>query len=457
MICPKCGTPNRASAKFCDECGYELPSVAPIANEMFDDESHIETCEPKAAPTADLAGVDKTNDSSFEEKKDDSHDLIKEDDSKEENLEDDKAETKQQESVPVADDDCSDITAEMPAIKDSSSYSTNQKVYSVKGIEEARKANSKTSKRVAITFGCIFLFFVILGVTYYSQIWGGKVIPDVSNMTESDAKAQLKAAGFNVETEQIASDEAEGIVISMEPEAGSRVSEGSKVLLDISMRRVVPNVVGMSIDNAKQVMQKSGFTNVEYATQKSDEAENLVLTISPQVDTPVTADARITITVSEAYRIPDISGLGKDEAVAKITEAGFTAKTVDVNDESKTEGTVLSTSPEKDTVVKSGSEVTVNVCIHRSTQLEQLTREFFAATYHFVIGGKNYEIGKLTAVEWTSGGTVAYTITARQYQTTNWLDGETETRYLDYETIQGTLAFDDNNNVYAGNPAIQQN
>ena len=273
----------------------------------------------------------------------------------------------------------------------------------------------------------------------------------------AEAKTQLQAAGFEVETEQIPSDEVEGIVISMDPGAGSRVAEGSKVMLDISMRRVVPNVVGMNIDDAKQVMQKSGFKNVEYVTQKSDQAENIVLTVSPEVDTPITADAKITITVSEAYRVPDVSGLGKDEAVAKITEAGFAAKTVNVTDESKTEGTVLSTNPEKDCVAKSGSEVTLSICVHRSTQLEQATRDFFSATYHFIIGGKNYEIGKLTAVEWTSGGTVAYTITARQYQTTNWLDGETETRYLDYETIQGTLAFDDNNNVYAGNPTIQQN
>ena len=461
MICPKCGTPNRASAKFCDECGYELPSVAPIANEMFDDESHVETCKPKSAPTADLAGVDKTNDSSFEEKKDvqeepsDSATTEPSETKEPEEIEADKAETKPQEPV-VSEENSSDITAKMPAIE-GSAYSTDQKTYSVKSIAETKKAASKNSKNIAIALAVIAVLAAILGGTYCAQIWGGKVVPDVSNLSEAEAKTQLQAAGFQVETEQIASDEVEGIVISMEPGAGSRVAEGSKVLLDISMRRVVPNVVGMSIDDAKQVMQKSGFKNVDYATQKSDGEENRVLTISPEVDTPITADAKITVTVSEAYRVPDVSGLGKDEAVAKITEAGFAAKTVNVNDETKTEGTVLSTTPEKDSVAKSGSEVTVSVCLHRSTQLEQLTRDFFAATYHFVIGGKNYEIGKLTAVEWTSGGTVAYTITARQYQTTNWLDGETETRYLDYETIQGTLAFDDNNNVYAGNPAIQQN
>ena len=468
MICPKCGTPNRASAKFCDECGYELPSVAPIANEMFDDDAHTATCKPKAAPTADLAGVDKTNDSSFEEKKDTKADDLTSTNDDSESLEEakttesatkedttKKAETTSQEPV-LNQGDQTDITAKMPAV-DGSAYSTDQKTYSVKNIAEKKREASKPARNVVIAVAIIAVMAAILGGTYAAQIWGGKVVPDVSNLTEADAKAQLKAAGFQIDTEQIASDEAEGIVISMEPSAGTRVSEGSKVTLDISMRRVVPNVVGMGIDDAKQVMQKSGFNNVEYTTQKSDDTENVILSVSPEVDTPITADAKITMTVSESYRVPDVSGLGKDEAVAKITEAGFAAKTVTVSDESKTEGTVLSTSPEKDSVAKSGSEVTVSVCQHRSTQLEQLTREFFAATYHFVIGGKNYEIGKLTAVEWTSGGTVAYTITARQYQTTNWLDGETETRYLDYETIQGTLAFDDNNNVYAGNPAIQQN
>ena len=452
MICPKCGTPNRASAKFCDECGYELPSVAPVANEMFDDEQHLETCKPKAAPTADLAGVDKTNDSSFEEKEE----TQEKPSDKPEETELDKAKTKPQETVFVKEDSAADITAKMPPVEESV-YSTDQKTYSVKNINETKKEATKASKNVIIAFAIIAIMAAILGGSYYAQIWGGKVVPDVSSLTEAEAKAQLESAGFQVETEQIASDEVEGIVIAIEPEAGSRVAEGSKVILDISMRRVVPNIVGMNVEDAKQVMQKSGFTNVEYIMQKSDETDNTILAISPEVDTPITANASIKVTVSEAYRVPDVSGLAKDEAVSKITDAGFKAKTVDVVDESKTEGTVISTSPEIDAVTKSGSEVTLSICVHRSTLLEQATRDFFSATYHFIIGGKNYEIGKVTAVQWTSGGTVAYTITARQYQTTNWIDGETETRYLDYETIQGTLAFDDNNNVYAGNPAIQQN
>lgn len=501
MICPKCGTPNRASAKFCDECGYELPSVAPIANEIFDDETHVQTCKPKSAPTADLAGVDKTNDSSFTEEFDkkisDSKDVPSSDVKTEKETDDtdfDKQVTKKQDAVklettsdgkmPEADknlsesktniDDTvlvkndastskevnfdSDITAKMPPI-DPSASKADQKVYSVENTADKykKRKNFKINKNVAYALGIIAVVALLLGVTYYAQIWGGKVVPDVSYLPEADAKAQLQAAGFKVETEQIASDEAEGIVIAMDPGAGSRVSEGSTILLDISMRRVVPNVVGMKEDDARQVMQKNGFQNVEYVTQKSDAAEKTVLAISPEVDTPITASAKITITISEAYRVPDVTGLTEAEAIAKIKEAGYTAKTVNVNDESKTEGTVLSTSPEKDNVLKSGSEVTLNVCLHRSTQLVQLTREFFSETYHFIIDGKNYEIGKLTAVEWTSGGNVAYTITARQYQTTNWIDGETETRYLDYETIKGVLTFDENNNIYATSPTIKQN
>ena len=470
MICPKCGTPNRASAKFCDECGYELPSVAPIANEMFDDSEHVQTCKPKAAPTADLNGVDKTNDSSFDEHKKD------EEKKQEEAFDSDitavieplktttsRTDNDENEQISETDDLDTQKTAKMEVVEPKTDADESKaKLYSVnndadkKQNKEKRTLDPKTKRNVLIALGTIAVIAILLSVTYFAQIWGGKVVPDVTSLSEADAKSQLEAAGFKVETEQIASDEVEGVVLSMKPQSGSRLAEGSTVNLEISMKRVIPNIVGMSLDDAKQVMTKNGFTSVEYITQKSDDAENVVLSVTPEVDTRSASDANVKVVVSVPYRVPDVEGLSQDEAVAKIQEAGFAAKTEEKYDESKEEGSVLSIEPAKDTALKSGSEVKVFICAHRSTKLVQLTREFFSETTHFTIDGKQYELGKLTAVQWTSGGTVAYTITARQYQTTTWFGNSSETRYLDYETIQGAISYDDNNNIISTSPSIKQ-
>ena len=61
MLCPNCHTNNRSNAKFCDECGCELPTVAPIAREMF---GESETTRLDDGRTVDLQGIDNYTDSS---------------------------------------------------------------------------------------------------------------------------------------------------------------------------------------------------------------------------------------------------------------------------------------------------------------------------------------------------------------------------------------------------------
>ena len=66
--------------------------------------------------------------------------------------------------------------------------------------------------------------------------------------------------------------------------------------------------------------------------------------------------------------------------------------------------------------------------------------------------GKKYELEKVTALQWTSGGTVAFTITAHQYETVFGLQINNPTS----ETIQGAISFDDNSNIVAISPNIKQ-
>ncbi|MDO4841093.1 MAG: PASTA domain-containing protein, partial [Phoenicibacter congonensis] len=453
MICPKCGTPNRASAKFCDECGYELPSVAPIASAMFDDEEHVATCIPKSAPTADLSGVDNTNDSSFVEVSDDEQSLSNEPETTEVNDEENSADESQavsdsednQEFVPddaeqveeypsditavfdpveinagdahaVSD---SEITARIGNIYDNDEYagktaqleplgfdpaefshldadktaefapvaesdkpaskagSVSPKTYSANATQKKKGLDSIKKRNLIIGAVVVVLIAGLVGLTYALQLWGGKVIPDVCGLQEADAKAQIEACGFKVETEQIASDDVSGIVLSTEPGVGSRAEAGSTVTLQISVKRVIPNIVGMTKENAQRVMDKNGFTNVEYTTEKSDEDEGKVLSVSPEVDIRCKADARVTVVVAEPYRVPDVSGKTEEEAIDAIKEAGFKVTTTEAYDENSTEGTVLSVSPDVNSALKTGSEVQLTICIHRSTKLVQLAGQYF--------------------------------------------------------------------------------
>ena len=508
MLCPRCQTPNRSSAKFCDNCGYELPSVAPVAREIFEDKQQ-KSCNPRMAPTADLNGIDKTNDSSFENKSEsvsskatdeeitgviedvakDKSDPIdqkgekseqKNPDQESENTDtsDSKAEiastdatsdstasdiasskTEEMEIKQEANDDTAEITAVMDRVNstsDSSASSYTQKTYTTQSADKKNLMDPTTKRNIFIALGTIAVIALILVVTYAMQLWGGVTVPDVMGLSEAEAKTKIEDAGFSVETENICSDEVEGIVIAMTPEGGQRTAEGSKVKLSISMKRVVPDIISLSQDDAKKVMEKNGFTNVEYVKVKSDETENTVVSTSPEVNTRAKSDARITVSVAEPYTVPDVSGLSQDEAKKRIEEAGFVASFETQYNETIDEGKAISSEPAKDTAAKSGSSVKVYIAERRSTKLVQLTKEFFSATSFFTINGSAYELGSLQGAQWTSGGTVAFTITARQYQTVTWFDSTSETRYGDYETIQGSISYDDNDNIIAITPSIKQ-
>jgi len=88
-------------------------------------------------------------------------------------------------------------------------------------------------------------------------------VPDVHGKQVADAKAQLAALGLQVTTTETFSDTVKsGIVISSSPGPGVTVSKGATVNLVVSKGRElfqVPDVTGMKIDRAIQIIEKAGF------------------------------------------------------------------------------------------------------------------------------------------------------------------------------------------------------
>lgn len=496
MICPKCGTPNRSSAKFCDECGYELPSVAPIAREIFDEEEE-QTCTPKSAPTADLSGVDEEAYPTLKEPALESQvpEIVKApslEASPTQAISDPEIDVQATEILPDVDAQKTevispvdaDVTSVMTTVAGAQSpdYSheiqstavmgevdvmnngktavmnpvnapgDSQKNYSSSATDKKKNANPSVKRNILIALATVVVIAAALGITYMLQLWGGKIVPDVMGVSQEEAIAEVHAAGFVVSTEEIASDEVAGIVIGMEPGANTRAGEGTEVKLQISVRRVIPSIVGMNIDEVKALMEKNGFTNVEYVTEKSDETKDSVIKVLPEEGTRCKANAKITITTAIPYTVPDVEGMSQDEAISALEEAGYNAVVETQINENVAEGSAISTSPAKDSELKSGSNVTLYVAKHRSTELEALTRDFFSGSEYFTISGTPYQLVELVGVQWTSGGNVAYTITARKIDLASLLLGNQN----EAETIQGSIAWDDNDNISTTDPSISQ-
>ncbi|GAB3178399.1 Stk1 family PASTA domain-containing Ser/Thr kinase [Streptomyces incanus] len=89
-------------------------------------------------------------------------------------------------------------------------------------------------------------------------------IPDVTGQKSADARAELEAAGLEVEiaTERITSEHDAGRVVRQSPEAGSEAVEGDTVTLTLSKGPEmieVPDVVGDSVGEATKALEAAGF------------------------------------------------------------------------------------------------------------------------------------------------------------------------------------------------------
>jgi eukaryotic-like serine/threonine-protein kinase len=88
-------------------------------------------------------------------------------------------------------------------------------------------------------------------------------VPDVLDQPESSARAELEAAGFQVQSISAPSDSTpEGLVSAQSPDPGTEAKKGSTVTITVSTgpsTATVPNVVGEQRNTAKDDLQNAGF------------------------------------------------------------------------------------------------------------------------------------------------------------------------------------------------------
>lgn len=128
-------------------------------------------------------------------------------------------------------------------------------------------------------------------------------VPDVYNKTLRDAKAELIAAGFEVAEQEVASkDVAKGYVIKTVPEKDQQAAIGSTITIYVSKGELedavpVPNVLNLTKEKAKEVLEKNGLRLGEATPVSSDQPEGIVLSQDPK-DVEVEKGSAVNITYS---------------------------------------------------------------------------------------------------------------------------------------------------------------
>jgi beta-lactam-binding protein with PASTA domain/predicted Ser/Thr protein kinase len=192
-------------------------------------------------------------------------------------------------------------------------------------------------------------------------------VPEVVGEPEDDAVDTLESAGFRAQIEMEFDPEVQrGLVISQDPPAGERVEEGTEVTIVVSRGpppQAVPNVVGMTEDEARDALAAAGFEVGQVTPQESEEEEGIVLEQDPPGDSEARPGTAVNLVVSSGpptVAVPDVicQDLGSAQEEIEGAELDFVVTGSRFSDECEP-GTVAEQNPSAGTEVQPGSNVRV--------------------------------------------------------------------------------------------------
>ena len=128
---------------------------------------------------------------------------------------------------------------------------------------------------------------------------GDITIPDLQGMSFDQAREKLKALGLSIGKISYESDSSkdDGVVISQGLQAGGKASKGATVDITINQTKSttveIPNVVGMTIKEAKEALGNLGLSISKISGSNEDSA--VVTAISPAPGSLVKRDESITL------------------------------------------------------------------------------------------------------------------------------------------------------------------
>ena len=218
-------------------------------------------------------------------------------------------------------------------------------------------------------------------------------IPNVNNLSETDARQTLLATGLKVgKTDYKYSNSiSKGKIISSDPNSGVMVNNGQMVDLTVSKGprlTTVPNVVGTDYESARDKLIKAGF-KVNTVTQESTTVpKNVVLSQSiASGQKEVANKTTITLTVS--------SGSNKDKEIKLRDLTGYTLKGAE--DYAKDNGLNLDISEAVSDTAQAG--IVISQTPGPGTKLNR------GATIHLVISKRNNDDDNESASSESSSST----------------------------------------------------
>ncbi len=189
-------------------------------------------------------------------------------------------------------------------------------------------------------------------------------MPDLTGMNLNDATQLLEDLELSVDEiiYEFSDIQPQDNVIHQNPVPDSMVFKSTAVTLYVSKgenpEALIPDVIGMTEEEAIEAMSELGFDNVTVITEESEEEIDKVFSQTPVEGTLYDKTFEIIIKVSMGIEVPDVINMTKEDAVTELESAGFT---VVISPDSSDTGEVSNQIPGAGEYLNYGSTVIIEI------------------------------------------------------------------------------------------------
>ena len=249
-----------------------------------------------------------------------------------------------------------------------------------KGSDEVNPKMKKLTRILTVVVAIIIAFIVIFAIGRAAGIFriGPESpnetedmveVPNVVGMTEDDAKETLndEGLGFKVVSREESKEYEKGRVSEQKTEAGEEVAKNTTIEVVVSSGLVgdsitLPDVSGMTEDEAQSALENAGFRNISSEFTYHDSVPSgQVIGTTPEAKAEATEDTEIVMQVSkgaERKTVPNVVGQKDADAQNAIKSAGLSVGTVTYEySDSVAQGIVISQSVDGGKKVSAGTTV----------------------------------------------------------------------------------------------------
>ena len=196
-------------------------------------------------------------------------------------------------------------------------------------------------------------------------------LPDnLVGMSPDEARQAVEALGlkWEVNSSKVASDTvAEGKVAQTNPSPGSKVKAGQTITAYLSSgsdQVEVPDLVGMSQDQARSALKAVGLELGNVTTFDSDKDKDRIVSQDPETGSKVKKGTTIAVSISTGkaaqVEIPTVVGISREDAEAQLKALGLTVTVEEVSG-SQPSGQVTAVEPGEGSKVDKNSTVKLKV------------------------------------------------------------------------------------------------